>query len=101
MTDTKTIFYFPVDKNKITANDIKRSQLRITVDFKKFFPPQSCNITAVIRGVTSEVSYTIQEKRSDILRFEKDSYSRLELKDGGRVKITKLGTTHFQFEKVK
>ncbi|HDL00837.1 MAG TPA: recombinase family protein [candidate division Zixibacteria bacterium] len=76
------------------------TQIRVTIDFKKYFPIRNCYINVIIKETTYKVKLLIKEDRSNILKFDKDSFSQLGIKAGGKVKIIKLGNDTYYFEKV-
>lgn len=52
----------------ITQNDIEKGQLRITVDFKEYFPKQSCSVNINYLGRNYLVGYTYRDGKSSILK---------------------------------
>ena len=95
----KHSFTIPSPGNEITHNDIKESMLRITVDFKKYFPSKHCDVTVEINSKRNRARLTCPENRSYRLRLGQEMMTRLGVKPGGSVKITVLGEKTYRLEK--
>lgn len=83
-------FTIPKPGNFITEKDIEKGVLRITADFKNFFPPQNSTIKIQVGNVTKSTPYEIKEGKSSLLRIGRDLMSALKLKPGNRLQFEKL-----------
>lgn len=95
-------FIIPDAGNSITANDIENGILRITVEFKNYFPSESGHITISYgQKQSKEISFTHKTGRSHVLGIGKSVMEALKLKPGGKVKFTELvPRKHFILEKL-
>jgi hypothetical protein len=89
----------PSPGNSITETDIIKTTLRITVEFKSFFRPNSGRIQIQINNQISDVSYTEREGKSDLLRIGKTSMADLDIEEGDSVRITRLNQDLFDIRK--
>ncbi len=99
--DADRSFTIPASGNAITPNDIAQNQLRITVDYKKYFPSRHSDVTVEIGGIRARARLNCPERRSYRLRLGKEMMGRLGLKSGGSVKIWKTGDRAYRIERVK
>ena len=83
-------FTIPKPGNSITKKDIEKGILRITADFKEFFPPQDSTIKIKVGTVTKNIQYEIKEGRSSLLKIGRDVIKALNLKNGDSVRFEKL-----------
>ncbi|MDR2271758.1 MAG: NYN domain-containing protein [Sphingobacterium sp.] len=88
--DTPDRMLFPAKGNKITADDAKKSQIRITKDFKPLFPTKSQKLRIVINSNEYECSFTYRGRGFHVLKLGKDAGSQLGLAEGTQLEITKL-----------
>lgn len=99
---TQRDFVIPASGNEITENDIDKGYLRITVDFKRYFPKESCDVTVLVGGQRSQRRFTNRDggdkRRSHLLKLGGDLIAELGIKPGGKVKVTVLGKTTFKLE---
>lgn len=89
----------PSPGNSITETDIIKGTLRITVEFKSFFRPNSGRIQIQINNQISDASYTEREGKSDLLRIGKPSMADLDIEEGDSVRITRLNQGLFDIRK--
>lgn len=82
-------FIIPSVGNKITANDIKNKQIRVTAAFKEFFPENDSEIKITIKN-DHYLLIKDREKRSHIIRFTDVAYEELGLKVGGKIHVQKM-----------
>ena len=94
-------FTIPSTGNAITENDIAQGQLRITVDFKKYFPTVHSDVTVEIEGTTARIRLNCPERRSYRLRLGKKMMGLLGVRPGGSVKIWKTGDRAYRLKRVK
>ena len=94
-------FVVPSTGNSITDSDISGGQIRITIDFKEFFPKADCRLKVII-GDNNEhnASFTHKIGRSHVLRIGKKAMEKLGVKPYGSVRFTKLSNDTFKLEKV-
>lgn len=84
---TSPEFILPKPGNSITEEDIKKGQLRITVDFKKHFPSESKTVKIKYWGKTHIVSFTYKDGRSHILKVGKDFMEKLNINSRSKIKV--------------
>lgn len=90
------VFNIPTTGNKITERDIIKQQLRITKDFKKYFPGRDCEIIIIIVGTSYPTLFKYREGRSHIWKLGKEIIMKLQLQAGSQVLIKKY--SHFNYE---
>lgn len=98
MSSNKT-FIIPSNGNKISDLDVKNNQIRITIDFKPFFPTKNGYVKVIIKS-EYDCTFTYRGDRSHILRLGKAASTELGLKAGDSVKFTVLGEYEYKLEKV-
>jgi hypothetical protein len=91
-------FIIPSVGNKITTNDIKNKQIRITAAFKPLFPENYSELKIVVKN-DHYLRYKNLGKRSHIIRFTDVAFDELEIKAGGMIKIEKYGPDTFKLTK--
>jgi uracil-DNA glycosylase len=94
----KGSFIIPSAGNSITQGDVNKSQIRITVDFKEFFPAKSSEIFIEYKQEIFQIKYTYRFNKSHILRLGSDLATRIKLKPGMKVKMTVLDKNKFRIE---
>lgn len=94
------LFILPSDGNQITFTDIEEGRLRITVDFKHFFPSSSQKVFVRVGVITKEVSLRFRENRSHVLQIGQELMQKLELTEGNRVCFEILGVDSFRISKL-
>ncbi|MFD1768804.1 NYN domain-containing protein [Sphingobacterium suaedae] len=88
----------PTAGNKITADDVKKNQIRLTKDVKALFPNKTKKIKIIIRN-EYECRFTYQRDRSHVLNLGKEAAAELELAEGVSVRFTKLQDAVYKIEK--
>src|SRR5690606_23964221 len=96
--DKGNIFYLPDAGNKITKSDIQRGTIRITVVASSYFNRHIRNLDIEIKGKLFKSTYTLRHGRSDLLGIGKQALNTLELKEGDRLKFTKIEKDRFRLE---
>lgn len=85
-------FILPSHGNSITQNDIKNKTLRITVDFKEFFPANDSSVKIQVENKLFHSKYTYKENRSSLLKLNNEILNLLQLKANQQLKIHPLGS---------
>lgn len=88
--DSPNRMSFPAAGNKITADDVKKSQIRITKDFKPLFPTKSQKLRIVIDSNEYECNFTYRGRGFHVLKLGKEAATQLGLAEGIQLEITKL-----------
>ncbi len=78
-------FIIPKVGNSITEADLKKGQIRITVDFKDYFPMKDSDIKLHYNEKSKNVEYKIVPNRSNLLKIGADVVKALNLKAGQRL----------------
>jgi len=88
----------PDAKNSITEKDIEKNTIRITSNFKDFFcfNNEKENLIVVVGNIEYKGNYTKRDRRSDLFKFHKDAFLKLELNTGKKLKIIKLSKNKFE-----
>lgn len=89
-------FIIPANGNSITEKDIEKNTLRITVDFKPFFPSQNATIELFVNNKWHHATYIIKEGRSSLLRVGKEVLDQLQLKPNQSVKFECIDTLRYK-----
>jgi uncharacterized protein (TIGR00288 family) len=90
----------PSRGNKITADDVKKNQIRITKDFKSLFPNRTRKVKVVIVN-EFECRFSYRGDRSHVLNLGKVAAAELELQEGASYALTKLDEFFFKLEKLE
>lgn len=93
-------FILPADKNRITSNDIDKGYLRITVDFKHFFPESSQEVSVFTGQSWKPVRFTYREKRSHLLHIGQIGMEELDLSANDQVRIDVVGNSEYRISKI-
>ena len=80
-------FIIPSNGNSITQNDIKKKTLRITVDFKDYFPANGSTVKIQIGDKLFHSAYKCKEGRSSLLKLNDEILNLLQLKENQRIKF--------------
>lgn len=88
ITKSEKSFAIPKPGNSITKKDIEKGQLRITVDFKAYFPNQSRVINIKYMGKNYSVNYIHKEGRSSILRVGKNFFDKMRVRPESHLKVS-------------
>lgn len=94
----KSSFTIPAPGNSITENDASKNQIRITVDFKDFFPSESTDILIEYREMIYPVKFTYRTGRSHILKLGKKLAENINLRAGMRIKFTLIERYKYRIE---
>ncbi|RKO71691.1 NYN domain-containing protein [Sphingobacterium puteale] len=89
-SDSMNTMLFPAKGNKITADDAKKAQIRITKDFKPLFPTKSQKLRIVIDSNEYECNFTFRGRGFHVLKLGKEAATQLGLAEGIQLEITKL-----------
>lgn len=92
-------FIIPAHGNTITKKDIEKNMLRITKDYKKYFPEKSCYIKTKIGGNLSKSRFGYRERRSYVLSLGKEAMNVLNIREGDSVRIV-LEEGVYELEKI-
>lgn len=93
-------FTIPKPGNSITKKDIEKGVLRITADFKAFFPSQSTTVKIKVDNATKNIPYETKEGRSSLLKLGRDFMIALNLKTEGRLRFEKLPEGGYDVERL-
>ena len=93
-------FILPAPGNSITEKDIDKGYLRITVDFKEFFPSSDRTIQITIADRQRPVSFKFKDSRSHLLKIGRQGMDELRIKEGDRVQVDILNNYHYKLSKV-
>ena len=94
-------FNLPASGNEITESDISNNQIRITIDFKKYFPNKNTELKFTHNDIVYTVKFTHRGKRSHILKLGLKLMNQLNLTPTDKVKITKLNSLEFSIDKIR
>lgn len=94
----KGSFSIPSVGNSITAGDVSKNQIRITVDFKEYFPSQSSVIEIEYLDEIYSVKFNYRFNKSHILRLGSKLANRVKLKAGMTIKMDIIGKNKFRIE---
>ena len=101
MEDLKSIatFLIPAPGNSITEEDIKKGQIRITVDFKNRFPSESKSIYVIVNNASYPINFRHRGRRSHILHFGHHLVNLLGINAGDSLKFEMINQTTFRVSK--
>ena len=94
----KDLFTIPSAGNSITQGDVDKNQIRITVDFKEFFPAKSSEILIEYKKEIFNVIFSYRFNKSHILRLGNNLATRIKLKAGMSVNMTVIDKNKFRIE---
>jgi len=97
VSDAPYRMLFPAKGNKITADDVKKSQIRITKDFKPLFPTKSQKLRIAIDTKEYECNFNYRGRGFHVLKLGKEAATQLGLAEGIQIEITKLNDHSFSF----
>lgn len=92
------LFTIPAPGNTITEKDVINRQLRITKDFKMYFPEMDSKLILIIEGSVYSSSFIYREGRSHIWKLGKEIVSKLNLQAGCKVLIKKHSSNNYELE---
>ncbi|WP_333864617.1 NYN domain-containing protein [Sphingobacterium sp.] len=93
-----TNMLFPSEGNKITADDVKKSQIRITKEFKPLFPTKSQKLRIMINAGEYECNFTYRGRGFHVLKLGKEAATKLGLTEGIQIQIVKLNEVSFSLQ---
>jgi len=93
-----TNMLFPSEGNKITADDVKKSQIRITKEFKPLFPTKSQKLRIMINAGEYECNFTYRGRGFHVLKLGKEAATQLGLTEGIQIQIVKLNEVSFSLQ---
>ncbi|MNJ93753.1 NYN domain protein [compost metagenome] len=93
-----TNMLFPSEGNKITADDVKKSQIRITKEFKPLFPTKSQKLRIMINAGEYECNFTYRGRGFHILKLGKEAATKLGLSEGIQIQLVKLNEVSFSLQ---
>jgi hypothetical protein len=82
-------FALPSFGNEITANDVKKGDLRITADFKSHFPPNDQLVTVIFNDQEYQVRFVNRGSRSHLLKLGGELMRKIVIKAGSCVELRK------------
>jgi len=89
---------FPSEGNKITTDDVKKSQIRITKEFKPLFPTKSQKLRIMINAGEYECNFTYRGRGFHVLKLGKDAATKLGLSEGIQIQIVRLNEVSFSLQ---
>ncbi|MGO3109984.1 MAG: NYN domain-containing protein [Sphingobacterium sp.] len=89
----------PSTGNQITAEDVRKNQIRITKEFKHLFPSRSKKIKVRIKH-EHECAFSRHRDRSFVLNLGKPAAEELELHEGSSYRLTKYEDQSYSIEKL-
>ncbi|WDF67295.1 NYN domain-containing protein [Sphingobacterium oryzagri] len=98
--DDTTPVILPSKGNKITADDVKKNQIRITKDFKALFPSRTKKVKVVIVN-EFECRFSYRGDRSHVLNLGKVAATELGLAEGASFRLTKVDELLYKLEKIE
>lgn len=93
-----TNMLFPSEGNKITADDVKKSQIRITKEFKPLFPTKSQKLRIMINAGEYECNFTYRGRGFHVLKLGKEAATQLGLAEGIQIQLIKLNEVSFSLQ---
>ncbi len=89
----------PSTGNQITAEDVRKNQIRITKEFKHLFPSRTKKIKVRIKH-EYECTFSRHRDRSFVLNLGKPAATELELHEGSSYRLTKYEDQSYSIEKL-
>ncbi|WP_448137854.1 NYN domain-containing protein [Sphingobacterium siyangense] len=93
-----TNMLFPSEGNKITADDVKKSQIRITKEFKPLFPTKSQKLRIMINAGEYECNFTYRGRGFHVLKLGKEAATQLGLAEGIQIQLIRLNEVSFSLQ---
>ncbi len=93
-----TNMLFPSEGNKITTDDVKKSQIRITKGFKPLFLTKSQKLRIMINAGEYECNFTYRGRGFHVLKLGKDAATKLGLSEGIQIQIVRLNEVSFSLQ---
>lgn len=94
------VFILPSEGNTITRTDIDSGRLRITSDYKSFFPTSSTKAFVRVGDISKTVSFQFREDRSHVLQIGHELMEKLKLSEGDRICIEVLEDNSYRISKL-
>jgi len=94
-TNQPLAFIIPSVGNKITANDIKRKQIRITAALKPLFPENDSELKITIKN-DHYLRFKNRGKRSHLVKFNDLAFEELSIKAGGKIRVERIGPSELK-----
>ncbi len=88
----------PSPGNKITADDVRKNQIRITKDIKSLFPTRTRKISIIIQD-KFECTFSHRRDRSHVLNLGKDAAAQLGLAEETHYLVQKINETTYKVSK--
>lgn len=88
----------PSPGNKITADDVRKNQIRITKDIKSLFPTRTRKISIIIQD-KFECTFSHRRDRSDVLNLGKDAAEQLGLAEEMHYLVQKINDTTYKISR--
>ncbi|PVH26516.1 NYN domain-containing protein [Sphingobacterium corticibacter] len=88
----------PSPGNKITADDVRKNQIRITKDIKSLFPTRTRKISIIIQD-KFECTFSHRRDRSHVLNLGKDAAAQLGLAEETHYLVQKLNDTTYKLSR--
>ncbi|MCL7987800.1 NYN domain-containing protein [Sphingobacterium sp. lm-10] len=88
----------PSPRNKITADDVRKNQIRITKDLKPLFPTRTRKITIIIQD-KFECTFSHRRDRSDVLNLGKEAAAQLGLAEDTTYLVQRINETTYKLSK--
>ncbi len=95
-TNAGNAFTIPTPGNSITPTDVKKNQIRITTDVKKFFPSKSTSILIEYKDNVFEVKFSHRINKSHLLLLGSKLASLVNLKEGMSLKMSIVGQNKYK-----
>lgn len=93
-------FILPAEKNRITSKDIDKGYLRITVDFKNYFPDSTQTVSVFIGQSWKTIRFTYRENRSHHLHIGQTGMNELDLSANDQFRIDVIGNSEYRISKL-
>ncbi len=94
----KSSFSIPSSGNLITQGDVSKNQIRITADFKEYFPSQSSELEIEYLEKVYRVKFYYRINKSHILKLGNLLANQINLKVGMTINMTKISKYRFRLE---
>ena len=94
------VFIIPSENNTISENDLGMGYLRITVEYKSYFPTLSQEVFVTIGSKSQLIKFTYRENKSHLLHIGQGGIDSLTLSDGERVCFEVIGEFRYRLSKL-
>ncbi len=96
----KGTFTIPSPGNSITEGDVSKNQIRITVDFKKYFPARSTELLLEFQQEHFNVKFNYRPNKSHILKLGNKLATRMRLEAGMKINMTVFDNNTYRINKI-